>query len=110
MLYALEIPMYHTHVYVCDSYKEQPYPDIDEDDGTPTACVWHKKGAVYMTYKPEEMNLGVLAHECLHIAHHIFEMRGIVADVTHDEHTAYLMEFVFDDLVKVLRLGGTKND
>lgn len=110
MIYALDVPIYQTRVYVCDDEKEQPSPDLDNDCGTVAACVWHKEGAVYMTYKPEILTLGILAHECLHIAHHIFEMKGIVADVTHDEHTAYLMEFIFTDLVKVLRLGGTKND
>lgn len=110
MIYALDIPIYQTRVYVCDSEKEQPSPEFDKDCGTVAASVWHKDGAVYMTYRPEDLTLGILAHECLHIAHHIFEMKGVVADVMHDEHTAYLMEYIFADLVKVLRLGGTKND
>lgn len=110
MLYALDVPIYCTRVYVCDSFDEQPYPEMEKDEAAPLACVWHKNNNVYMTYNPNEITLGVLAHESLHIAHHIFEMRMVDADVKHDEHTAYLMQFIFEDLVKVLRLGGKKND
>ena len=107
MRHVIHVPIYHTKITLCNDYKEQPVPDTNNDGGQVIAAVWHEDGEVFMTYNPEKITRGVLAHECLHIANHICEMKFIRADVTNDEHVAYLLEWAFDELSPII-FGGEK--
>jgi hypothetical protein len=107
MRHVIHVPIYHTAITVSNDYKEQPVPNTNNDGGQVIAAVWHEDGEVFMTYNPEKITRGVLAHECLHIANHICEMKFIKADVTNDEHVAYLLEWAFDELYAII-FGGEK--
>lgn len=100
------VPIYGTTITVCDDFTEQPTPDSNCGAGTTIAAVWHDKGDVFFTYNPNLLTLGGIVHESLHVANHIFEMKGIHADETNDEHVAYLMQWVFERLNKIIGLGG----
>ena len=47
MLYALDVPIYCTRVYVCDSFDEQPYPEMEKDEAAPLACVRQHQQSLY---------------------------------------------------------------
>ena len=107
MRHVIHVPIYHTAITVCNDYKEQPVPESGSIGGRLVAAVWHEDGEVFMTYDPDKITRGTLAHECLHIANHICEMKLIKADVTNDEHVAYLLEWAFDELHPII-FGGSK--
>jgi hypothetical protein len=107
MKHVINVPLYHTRITICDNYKEQPVPESGLDNGRTVAAVWHEGGEIFMTYDPSDITRSVLAHECLHIANHICEIKYIKADVTNDEHVAYLLEWAFEELDAII-FGGKK--
>lgn len=98
MKFAIQVPIYWTSIHVCDTPEEQPIPGTEGENGTLMSAVWHQNGGVYFTYDKQTITPAIFAHEALHIVHHIFEMKGIRADVLNDEHTAYLLQWVFENL------------
>lgn len=106
--HIIQVPLYHCAVVVCDDPKEQPFPD-NEFNQLITAGVWAKNGDIYVTFDKKYFTVGRLAHECLHAAHRIFMLKNIDADVNHDEHTAYLVEYLSDEIYTWMRDTENKN-
>lgn len=93
MKIEIQIPIYDRLLTVCDDPKEQPHPELG--NGT-LGIVWNDGNNVFFTFKRnEEFGGSALAHECLHIAHAVFRICGVNADEYHDEHTAYLLGYLY---------------
>lgn len=47
---------------------------------------------------------GTIAHECLHITHYMFDIMGYESDQENDEFQAYLLDYLVEEVHKVLKI------
>ena len=60
------------------------------------------EGDVYMTFDLKKLSPGAIAHESLHAVNFIFESAGVDATPTHDEHQAYLLGFIYQNVYDIM--------
>ncbi len=47
-----------------------------------------------------------IAHECVHIANWVCERCGVLLEYRNDEALAYLVEYLFEEISKIVNQGG----
>jgi len=91
------IPIYGRNLFICDNFEEQKPPQEDKET---LAAVWDENGEIFFTFKKcIDFGGGALAHECLHIAHRVFKICGVKSDEDNDEHTAYLLAWIYREVL-----------
>lgn len=95
------VPLYHRSVIILtwDEYLHKFPRDNDENSYAKTNL---DGGDVWMTFKPKFLTPGAIAHECLHAVNLIFESAGVDATPVHDEHQAYLLEFIYQNVYDIM--------
>lgn len=96
-----KVPLYHTAIIVMppkDYVKKFPN---NWHDGT-MAQVYSFEGDIYMCFDPKFLTPGIIAHECLHAAMLIFCDKEIDVTPQHDEHLAYLLEFIYQNVYDIM--------
>lgn len=68
-----------------------------EQGSSVTACTWNDNGTIKFAYS-DRLDIGVLAHEIVHIVNIIFNARGLKLDSNNDEFQAYLTGWLFKHL------------
>lgn len=100
----ITIPIYNDTVYV-DTYIEQKeVKDKYDYDASPTNeafCFRSEKGVV-VVFNKNKITSQVIVHECVHIVNFIFAKKGIDLDIHNDEPQAYLMDYIFGKINKLL--------
>jgi len=54
-------------------------------------------------YKKQNITQGVIAHEAVHVVNRLFHHLGIYTEELNDEHQAYLVGWVVDEMNKFLK-------
>jgi hypothetical protein len=106
----VKIPIYPGYLYVCytDSILSHGRSigveySLDIDDCLAVASKRMINGALHHTILMKHTqfeNYGTIAHEALHVVNHIFKDVGIVANQDEDEHTAYLLSWIVEQIQK----------
>lgn len=77
-------------------FKESYEDFLDDCEGI--AQVHHLScGELIVFHECEEMNVGIIAHECYHAAYRVWQKIGAVHDDYGDEAFAYFLEFVVNE-------------
>lgn len=58
--------------------------------------------ALNFNNKHRPIHIGTIAHEAVHVAHLIAEHRGVIPDFVNDEPIAYLVEWIVDEVIKLM--------
>ena len=83
-------------------FKVEDSVDIEGCDGLTVFCqnfvlIWSK-------HKDKSIeSLSTLVHECVHAANMILDHKGIPMSLENDESQAYLVEWIFENCLKVLK-------
>jgi len=77
----------------------------NKETGLQNNYLWLKDAAY--NWKPPE-RIGVLCHECVHLANSILHNKGVVLDGRNDEAEAYLAGFIMENLIKHLTVKRTR--
>lgn len=72
---------------------------IDHQDGN----IWFDKKLVVIWF-PHLNNTGVIIHELLHYCFDIYGKKGIPINRENDELMAYMLEYMFNEVMKLKRL------
>jgi len=82
--------------------KEELYKKFPEEK---TTNAWtYKDGSYnYVMVVTKDLLMSTLAHESLHITNQIFDFHGVKIDTKNDEHQAYFLTWVFEEVEKVLK-------
>lgn len=103
----IKVPIYDYKVtiVVADDWKEAKsiYPDIDNDAN---GLVLEGKNASVLIIPPN--NPSIIVHECEHLKNCIWNYIGQKADSTNDEVDAYLVEYLFGQVSKVVAKHNSK--
>ena len=104
------IPIYKARVKIVHEVSDIPPPRDGSNRvvaGFDALCgPVGEAGSIYMWYDLDYVTLGTIAHECLHACNFILQSRGVLADRHNDEPDAYLLGYLVDHVVKVLRKRG----
>lgn len=97
------IPIYRhrLRICVCDSINEaiDKYPEIPSNS---EACtITYNEGNTLVVVEPN--NIPVIVHECEHIKNDVWIRIGHVPDLKNQETDAYLIEHIFEEIMKVVR-------
>jgi len=89
-----EIEIYHALIIVCSIEKPDERfvgrVDCDED------------GVIYVSLFMPEITTGIIVHESIHVAYNVFHNKGIYCNPDNHEHFAYLVEYVFNKISKII--------
>lgn len=98
---TIKVPIYDYRVIivVADTLKEvyKIYPDIDYEG---KACVAEYTNYSIIAIPPYQP--GIIAHECVHLKNCIWKYIGYKPEANNDEVDAYLVEYLFDQVSKVV--------
>lgn len=91
---TIRIPLYFERlkIVVTDTLEKPEYESY---------VLFQKKGLV-LHIKPNA-SAGVIAHEAVHIANHVFKQCGIIPDLDNDEPQAYLIGWLVNQITKFLK-------
>lgn len=103
----IKVPIYDYKVtiVVADDWREAKsiYPDLDDDTN---GLVLEGKNDSVIIVPPN--NLSVVVHECEHLKNCIWNYIGQNADSKNDEVDAYLVEYLFGQVSKVVAKHNSK--
>ena len=88
------IPIYdhYIHVIVEDKLEEcSAYVSVSEESKV-----------LYVVFDKSKITPSLIVHETVHLVNKIFEFKGIELDVKNDEPQAYLTEYIFNKLTKIV--------
>ena len=98
---VIKVPIYDDKVIivVADNLNEarELYPTIGENI---KACVLEGSGYSIIVVPPNQLNLVI--HECLHLKNCIWNHIGYKPISNNDEVDAYLIEYLFDQVLKTI--------
>ena len=98
---TIKVPIYDYRVIivVADTLKEayKIYPDIDYEG---KACVAEYTNYSIIAIPPNQPE--IIAHECVHLKNCIWKYIGYKLEANNDEVDAYLVEYLFDQVSKVV--------
>ena len=63
---------------------------------------WCIDGADYFVIVLQQTTLRTIVHECVHMAQYILDNKGIGTGIDNTETLAYLVDYLFSEVVKVL--------
>lgn len=100
------------HVIITDDFKtaaekirrEVPKLDyVDDIDGDVACCMHSKKRSceVWILLAPDA-SAGLVAHECVHAANFLLGDLGVRVTQRNDESHAYMVQWLVDEIVKLL--------
>lgn len=96
-----KVPLYHSAVIVLSVAEyTKKFPTNWKDNVM--AQVYASDGDIYMSFDPQFLTPGLIAHECLHAAMLLFDIKGIDVTPQHDEHLAYLLEFIYQNVYDIM--------
>lgn len=92
---------YSLKIVVFDSIKEfrDKYPDLLEDNPKGALIDYGDKSMICIP--PNDM--GTLIHECEHAKNAIWKRIGFIPTSENDEPDAYLVEYIYNETLKVIK-------
>lgn len=81
--------------------KDYDLPEFPDDDFT-GLHTYDKNGNFWLTFK-KGCSAGTIAHESFHLIGRIFEHLDMHYDVDSDEHFAYMLSYIVDEIVKEIK-------
>ena len=96
-----KVPLYHSAVVVLSQKAYNKKFPTNWHEGCMAQTYMHE-GDVYITFDLKYLTPGGIAHECLHAAMMIFEAKGVDVTPQHDEHLAYLLEFIYNNVYDIM--------
>ena len=108
--YIIPIPIYNgtLHLVDCKDTKEALMEikgdDYSEDDDAEACLFWNhesKSANWWLCIDLQDTKLGILVHELFHATHRILEYFGVEFTSTNHEPFAYLIEYLYNECVKI---------
>lgn len=88
-----KIPIYNTNVVVNDkndkSNEYDAYVDLVDNE-------------IWLRYNKENINDGIIVHECVHIVNFLYYRIGAKLDIYEDEHQAYLTQYIYKKVKQII--------
>lgn len=97
MRQSIKIPIYNQGIDVSDEMPEKYKSDYK---------AVFEYGSQILYYQPDFFTPAQIAHECVHIANWVCERCGILLEYRNDEALAYLVEYLFEEISKIVNQGG----
>ena len=102
---TLDIPIYRGEIIIhWDkdlSYVQEKYGTVPLDNfGAVSLKLDHQK---YMVAFEGDLDLGLIAHEVVHLVNFLFTDTGVVLDTQNDEAQAYLTAWIFDTIYETIK-------
>lgn len=103
---TIKIPLYQGEVTLIKTddlkevekkYKTQSLHGYD-------ACVLRDGHSQYIIAFTNNIRVGIIAHEALHLIGYIYEDIGAILDVKNDEPQCYLLEWIVDECHKFIKI------
>lgn len=60
----------------------------------PAFCIYNRHNVIIAYRDKKDLDAGIIAHESLHAAHHIFLEIGAIPDMNNDEPLCYLLGWI----------------
>lgn len=110
---SVKIPIYRGYLVLVlsdniDNVKDKIY-DFDSHEVYAHSILSNYKGmeGYYMILNPSDIKAksihGLIAHEAVHIANMLAESRGFIADLSNDEPIAYLVEWIVNNVIEMIK-------
>jgi len=111
---VVKVPLYFTQLVILLSDDieriRKELPPMEEEEEVFAHCLYHHikdKSAIFILLNPkhkywEDRMHGIIAHEVLHASCFVFYKAGISPDVNNDEPQAYLVEWMTQEVYKVI--------
>lgn len=64
----------------------------------------HPTDGIYVVFDKDILSTSMVVHELVHIINEIYINCGIKLSRTNDEHQAYLTQFIYEEVCKILNL------
>lgn len=99
----IRIPIYRytLKIVVANSVKEAAERFTDIQDTTAKGIVLGYEGRAIMVVPPDD--IPTIVHECEHVKNAVWERIGFVPTPNNDEPDAYLLEYIFAEVMKVVK-------
>lgn len=103
---TIKIPIYRgklTMILAKDlSYIEKNYTEVSLDNYGAVFLINKSQHKHYIVAFTDSGDLGLVAHEIVHLKNEIFKDCGVKPDLINDEAEAYLTGYLFDEIYKFL--------
>lgn len=101
----LPIPIYRGNLFIhigrpSDLLQKKHSLEIAPDH---IAAVHELDEGILVWFEQKEFNAAIVAHESIHIKNIVFEQVGAKHDFQNDEHEAYFVEFLVEEIEKVYK-------
>ena len=116
LFYEKKIPIYRGMlvIIISDDITELKKldPDFPYEDiyAHATHRDWNDNEGYIVILNPNNtrrgLTYGVVAHEALHLVHYLFDNREMPYTIENDEHACYILEWIVDEIMKVLSMHG----
>lgn len=99
------IPVYNFKVHVTDLEHAKQLEDLkDEDKSLGGVVYWYQGKLCVYVNTSQSKNIGeFITHESVHLAYEILNKCGVIVDADNHESLAYLAEFLYSNIVKILK-------
>lgn len=99
------VPVYNFKVHVTDLEHAHQLDELkDEDKSLGGVVYWHQGKLCVFINTFQSKDIGeYIAHESVHLAYEILNKCGVIVDAGNHESLAYLTEFLYSNIVKILK-------
>lgn len=108
----IKIDVYHTSftVFILDQLTDlyNYFPELQNqvtliNHGAVTFTKEHKSGQIeyYIAFAQNELSVGLIAHESVHLVSMIFKNIGVLLSYENDEPQAYLVQFICEKIYQL---------
>lgn len=87
-----KVPIYNINIKVKLKNKIKDYD----------AYVYKKNNIIHAVFR-KNVDDSIIVHECIHIVNFIFKISNVYLDVDNDETQAYLTQYIFKELKKIIK-------
>lgn len=108
MKFTIQCPIFKQPIHVV--FKDDISDLIKKHDlintETTTAFVYRSpvEDSLYLVLKPSRFSMGILVHEVVHLVNMMFDYVNQDLDLKNDEFQAYYTQYLFEQILKKLKL------
>lgn len=97
------IPIYRyaVKIVIASSVKEASEKFVDIKDNTAKGTVLEYEDKCIIVVPPDDIS--TIVHECEHMKNAVWDRIGYTPIVNNDEPDAYLLEYIFNEVMKVVK-------
>lgn len=103
---TINTPIFTVNVHICigRTLKDAAgrHPNQPEDAGGSEAFVDRTQPGEAWMFLEKDTSFDVVAHECLHVAHHILANVGVEPSYYNDETACYLLGYLVEETLKFM--------